>query len=50
MGVKYTLPDMDILKKGRNDYAEDAGFLITASQVIAIHYSTISKANNYWLD
>lgn len=47
MGVKYTQPDMHELKKGRKDYAGDAGFLIAASQVISIHYQTIAKANNY---
>jgi len=50
MGVKYTQPDMEVLKKGRSGYAEDPGFLIAASQVISIHYQTIAKANNYWLD
>lgn len=50
MGVKYSQPDMDILKKARKDYAEDAGFLIAASQVISIHFATIAKANNYWSD
>ncbi len=48
MGVKYTQPDMEKLKKGRAQYADDAQFLIAASQVIAIHYQTIAKANNYW--
>lgn len=50
MGVKYTQPDMEALKKGRKGYAEDSGFLIAASQVIAIHYQTVAKANNYWPD
>ncbi len=48
MGVKYTQPDMNVLKASRNDYAENAEFLIAASQVIAIHFQTVARANNYW--
>lgn len=48
MGVKYTQPDMDVLKAGRKAYAEDAEFLILASQVVAIHFQTVAKANNFW--
>ena len=48
MGVKYTQPDMEVLKSGRKDYAENAEFLIGASQVVAIHFQTVAKANNYW--
>lgn len=48
MGVKYTQPDMEVLKSGRKDYAENAEFLIAASQVVAIHFQTVAKANNYW--
>jgi len=48
MGVKYTQPDMEVLKAGRKDYAANPEFLIQASQVIAIHFQTVAKANNYW--
>lgn len=48
MGVKTTQPDVEILKKIRPIYAEDASNLIASSQVIAIHYQTIATANNYW--
>lgn len=48
MGVKYTQPDVEVLKSGRKDYAENAEFLIGASQVVAIHFQTVAKANNYW--
>ena len=48
MGVKYTQPDMEVLKSGRKEYAENAAFLIEASQVVAIHFQTVAKANNYW--
>lgn len=48
MGVKYTQPDMEVLKAGRKDYAGNPEFLIQASQVIAIHFQTVAKANKYW--
>ncbi len=47
-GVKYTQPDVEVLKKLRPDYAESADSLTAASQVIAIHFQTIAAANNYW--
>ncbi|MFO7550900.1 MAG: hexameric tyrosine-coordinated heme protein [Haliea sp.] len=50
MGVKTTQPDTDILKQGREQYAKDADALIDASQVIAVHFSTIAAANDYWPD
>ncbi len=46
-GVKYTQPDVEILKQLRPDYAESADSLTAASQVIAIHFQTVA-ANNYW--
>ncbi|MFY0630888.1 MAG: hexameric tyrosine-coordinated heme protein [Flavobacteriaceae bacterium] len=48
MGVKSTQPDMEVLKKLRNDYANDASELTAASHVIAVNFQTISAANNYW--
>ncbi|MEP0266279.1 hexameric tyrosine-coordinated heme protein [Dokdonia sp.] len=48
MGVKSTQPDMEVLKKLRPVYANDAAGLTAASQVIAINFQTISAANNYW--
>lgn len=48
MGVKYTQPNMEVLKAGRKDYAENAEFLIKSSQVVAIHFQTVAKANNFW--
>jgi len=48
MGVKSTQPDMEVLKKLRPVYANDASGLTAASQVIAINYQTIAAANNYW--
>ena len=48
MGVKSTQPDMEVLKKLRPVYANDASGLTAASQVIALNFQTISAANNYW--
>lgn len=48
MGVKYTQPDMEVLKAGREKYAGNAELLIEASKVVAIHFQTVAKANNYW--
>jgi hypothetical protein len=47
-GVKTTQPDVDVLKKLRPVYAEDADSLTAASQVIAINFQTVAAANNYW--
>ncbi|WP_103070550.1 hexameric tyrosine-coordinated heme protein [Aquimarina sediminis] len=48
MGVKYTQPNVDVLKELRGDYANSANGLTAASQVIALHFKTVSAANNYW--
>ncbi|MFO7550887.1 MAG: hexameric tyrosine-coordinated heme protein [Haliea sp.] len=48
MGVKTTQPDIDVLKQDREQYAKDPDALIDASQVIAVHFSTIAAANDYW--
>ncbi|HRJ40421.1 MAG: hypothetical protein KJZ86_19665 [Caldilineaceae bacterium] len=47
-GVKYTQPDVEVLKRLRPDYAESADSLTAASQVVAINFQTIAAANNYW--
>lgn len=47
-GVKYTQPDVNVLKKARPEYAESADGLTAASQVVAINYQTVAAANNYW--
>lgn len=41
-------PDLDVLKEGRLQYGVKADSLIAASQVVAIEFQTIAKANNYW--
>lgn len=48
MGVKSTQPDVEILKRLRPDYAEDAMGLTAASQVIALNFQTVAAANDYW--
>lgn len=47
-GVKYTQPDVDVLHKLRPEYAQSAGGLTAASQVVAINFQTIAAANGYW--
>ncbi|MCG8434102.1 MAG: hexameric tyrosine-coordinated heme protein [Gammaproteobacteria bacterium] len=48
LGVKAAQPDMEVLKKLRPEYANNADSLIAASQVVAIHFQTVAAANNYW--
>ncbi len=48
MGVKKTQPDMDVLYKLRPEYSENAALLIESSKTIAIHFQTVSQANNHW--
>ncbi|MDY8134654.1 hexameric tyrosine-coordinated heme protein [Aquimarina sp. 2201CG5-10] len=48
MGVKYTQPDIEVLKELRKEYAHNANGLTAASQVVAVNFQTISAANNYW--
>lgn len=47
-GVKYTQPDVDVLKALRPDYANDADSLTAASHVIAVNFQTVAAANGYW--
>lgn len=47
-GVKYTQPDVEVLKQLRPDYANSAEALTAASQVVAINFQTVAAANGYW--
>lgn len=47
-GVEITQPSESIRKKLRPKYSRNADSLIAASEVIAIHFQTVAKANNYW--
>lgn len=46
--VVATQPDKEVLFEQRPEYSEDAGDLIAASHVVAVHFQTIAVANNYW--
>ncbi len=48
-GVAYTQTSPEIREQLRVDYANNADSLTMASQVVAIHFQTVAKANNYWL-
>ena len=47
-GVKTTQPDVEVLKKLRPVYANNADSLTAASHVIAVNFQIIAAANNYW--
>lgn len=47
-GIEYTQPSERIRKKLRPKYSTNADSLISASEVIAIHYQTVAAANGYW--
>ncbi len=47
-GVKYTQPDVEVLKQLRPNYANSAEALTAASQVVAINFQTVAAANGYW--
>ncbi|MCB1511883.1 MAG: hexameric tyrosine-coordinated heme protein [Hyphomicrobiaceae bacterium] len=48
MAVKKTQPEETVREVLRPHYANDAGDLIAASHVVAVHFATIAAANNYW--
>jgi len=48
--VVATQPDKQVLFDQRPEYSEDAGDLIAASHVVAVHFQTIAAANDYWRD
>lgn len=50
MAVKKTQPDDDVRGRLRGDYANNADSLTKASQVVAINFQTVARANNYWTD
>jgi hypothetical protein len=49
-GVKYTQPDTERLHELRPEYAADAGALIAASHVVAVHFATVAAANDHWIE
>ena len=40
--------DPEVKKQVRSAYSKDGSILIEAAEVIAIEFSTIAAANNYW--
>lgn len=48
--ISAMLPDSEARKKMYPDYIGDARNLTHASEVVAIHFQTISQANNFWKD
>ena len=46
--IKTTQPDAAVRERLRPVYAEDAAMLIALGQTVAIEFSTIAAANNYW--
>ncbi|MCL4675432.1 MAG: peroxidase [Pararhodobacter sp.] len=50
VAVKMTQPDADARTRMREVYEQDASALIAVSAVVATHFQTVARANNYWLD
>ncbi len=48
LAVKAAQPDMEVLKKLRPEYANNSDSLIAASHVVAVHFQTIARANDWW--
>lgn len=48
--ISTMLPDLESRQKMHPDYIGDAKNLTHASEVIAIHFQTISQANDFWKD
>ena len=48
LAVKVMQPDTDALANLRLDYANSVDSLIAVSHVVAVHFSTIAQANQYW--
>lgn len=46
--VKATQPDAIVRDRLRPEYADDPAMLIKISEVVAVEFSTIAAANNYW--
>lgn len=46
--IKTTQPDEQARNKMRDIYANDPAMLISIGQTVAMEFSTIAAANNYW--
>lgn len=40
--------DPEVKKRVRDQYADNAQFLILSAQVVATEFQTVAEANNYW--
>src|SRR5690625_700909 len=49
-GVTSTQSDKDVLFALRPNYSHDPGLLMAASQVAAIHFQTVARANDNWAE
>ncbi|MBM3689846.1 MAG: hypothetical protein FJW80_09395 [Actinobacteria bacterium] len=48
MIIKATQPDADERTRQRAIYSTEPGMMIALGQTVAIEFSTIAAANNYW--
>ena len=48
VAIKMTQPDAEVRTRLRDVYANDASDLIAVSAVVATHFQTVARANNYW--
>jgi len=48
MAVKKTQPDDEARARMRPAYANNADSLTRASHVVATHFQTVARANDYW--
>jgi hypothetical protein len=46
--VHATQKDLEVLVSGRAQYSHDPYGLIAVAHVVAVEFSTIAAANNYW--
>lgn len=50
VAIKMTQPNAEARNRMREVYEQDASALIAVSAVVATHFQTVAKANNYWQD
>ena len=50
MAVKKTQPNDEIRSRLRADYENNADSLTMTSQVVALNFQTVARANDYWSD
>lgn len=48
MAVKKTQPDDAVRMRLRTDYENNADSLTLVSQVVAMNFQTVARANDYW--